>query len=142
MDLLFSIIKYVAIGFFGLIGLLVVITIVFGKRVHKKWDYEAKFMAGRREVGEFDIESYRLEDEEDYRLEVECELKDSRLQAGNDIEVYLDGQKVMAGKVAQPGRLRLGKQDLLVALDNPAAGQVCELKCEGETLYSCILQAD
>lgn len=142
MDLLFSIIKYFFIGLFGLVAIVVVITILFGKRVHKQWDYEAKFMNGRSELGEFDIESYRLEDEEDYRLEVKCVLKDPRLQPGNRIEVYLDGQLVMTGMVEKAGRVYLGKDDLLGTLDNPAAGQVCEFKCEGETWYTSSLQVD
>jgi hypothetical protein len=57
MEIMGEIFKYIGYGVGGLFVLLVVFTLTFGKRVIKKWEYEAKFYNDkRREVGEFDIE--------------------------------------------------------------------------------------
>lgn len=52
-----DILKFIGYGMGGLFVLLVMLTLIFGKRVIKKWEFEAKFYDDKRqEVGEFDIE--------------------------------------------------------------------------------------
>ena len=56
-----SVVKALALGFVALIGGLFVVAILFGKRIEKKWEYEAKFRGpGDRELGEFDIQLSRV----------------------------------------------------------------------------------
>jgi hypothetical protein len=65
MDSLFSLLGYVGFGFLGLVLLLLVITLLFGRRVSKRWEFEAEFRdMSEREFGEFDIELTRVEKED------------------------------------------------------------------------------
>ena len=43
LELIFAVFKYVLTGFFGLIALLFVAALVFGKRIRKRWELEAEF---------------------------------------------------------------------------------------------------
>ncbi len=62
MEILLTIIKYLVFGFVGLLGLLVVVVVLFGKRIHKRWEFEADFLdANGREFGEFEILLSRIE---------------------------------------------------------------------------------
>jgi hypothetical protein len=43
MGCLFSVFGYAGLGFLGLVLLLIVITLLFGKRVRKRWEFAAEF---------------------------------------------------------------------------------------------------
>ena len=82
MEIVFDVIKYLVFGFFGLVGLLIVAALVFGKRIKKQWEFEAEFRdASGREFGEFDIEMSRIEKEEpDYTLKASFHMRHESLQ--------------------------------------------------------------
>ncbi|MDX1516769.1 MAG: hypothetical protein R3288_08015, partial [Woeseiaceae bacterium] len=112
METLFAVIEYFVIGFFALIGLLILAALLFGKRVRKQWEYEAEFRdANGREFGEFEIESSRIEKQEpDYTLKARFHLRHASLQPGQRIEIRLDDTPVLEGRVDTPGRIRMSKQ--------------------------------
>lgn len=129
MDTLFSIVLYVLYGFFGLLLLLFVLAMLFGKRIRKKWEFEAEFRhENGREIGEFDIEMSRIDKEEpDYTFKARFKLRHDSLEVGQRVQVYLDDLLVLEGKVESAGRIYL-KQDAIVSEATEAtAGQVCRV---------------
>jgi hypothetical protein len=116
MDTLFSIVLYILYGFFGLILLLFVLAMLFGKRIKKKWEFEAEFRDAKgREFGEFDIEMSRVEKEEpDFSFKAEFKLRHESLEVGQRLQVYLDETLVMEGTVSAAGRIRLGQEAVRV----------------------------
>ncbi len=144
MDMVFNFFFYGIAGFFGLILLLVILALLFGKRVIKEWDFEAEFRNERgREIGEFEIESSRVEKEEpDFSLKAEFHCRHKALAVGDAVAVYLDDVKVMAGQVEHAGRIRLDLAHLLDPTLVPEAGQNCVVRRNGELLLEQILQKD
>jgi hypothetical protein len=142
MELLFTVIKYLFLGIFGLVALLIVLTILFGKKVTKHWEYEAKFMDSGRERGEFDVKFYRLEGEDEDRLDIKCTLRDPRLKKAMSMEMFLDDKRVLKGIVEKDGKLFLGSDALVTEFTEPSAGQRCELKHDGRAWYSGELYVD
>ena len=64
MENVFSMVLYLIYGFLGLLAVLFVLAMLFGKRIRKQWEFEAEFRdAAGREFGELDIESSRIEKE-------------------------------------------------------------------------------
>jgi hypothetical protein len=129
MDTLFSIVLYILYGFFGLILLLFVLAMLFGKRIKKKWEFEAEFRDAKgREFGEFDIEMSRVEKEEpDFSFKAEFKLRHESLEVGQRLQVYLDETLVMEGTVSAAGRIRLGQEAVVTEATDASAGQVCRV---------------
>ena len=144
LEFIFGAIKYLVIGFFSLLGILVVLAVLFGKRIEKKWEYEADFYDdSKKEIGEFEIELFRYEKEKgDFQLKVQFELKHSTLVPGNSVDVYLDDVLVLEGMVEKEGRIVLNKSHLKSNIDNPQAGQMCTVKCSGIKIASAELHPD
>lgn len=129
MDILFSIVMYILFGFFGLLFVLFVLALLFGKRIRKRWEYEAEFRdESGREFGEFDIEMSRIEKEEpDFTFKADFKLRHESLEVGQRVQVYLDRQLIMEGVVETEGRIYL-KQDAVVgAVKDASAGQLCRV---------------
>lgn len=129
MDTLFSIVVYILYGFFGLILLLFVLAMLFGKRIRKKWEFEAEFRDDKgREFGEFDIEMSRVEkDEPEFSFKAEFKLRHESLEVGQRIQVYLDDTLVLEGTVSAAGRIRLGQEAVVTEVTDASAGQVCRV---------------
>ena len=129
MDTLFSIVVYILYGFFGLILLLFVLAMLFGKRIRKKWEFEAEFRDEKgREFGEFDIEMSRVEKEEpEFSFKAEFKLRHESLEVGQRLQVYLDETLVMEGTVSTAGRIRLGQEAVVTAATDASAGQICRV---------------
>lgn len=138
MQLLFDIFKYTFLGFFGFIFFIFLAAIIFGKRVTKKWEYEAKFRgANGKELGEFDIELSKVEKSgEDFSLKAKFELKHPELKLNRAVNISLDGQLVMSGMVETDGRIYLGNKHLVKNIENPQAGQICSVVCSDVELFS------
>jgi len=129
MDTLFTIVLYILYGFFGFLLLLFVLALLFGKRIRKKWEFEADFRdESGREFGEFDIEMSRVgKDEPDFSFKAKFKLRHDSLEVGQRVQVYLDELLVMEGTVASSGRIYL-KQDAVVSEATEASeGQVCRV---------------
>jgi hypothetical protein len=145
MESLISFVTYGVGGFFGLIGLLFVLAFLFGKRIDTKWEYEAKFRDARgRELGEFEIELSRVEEdvEQDYTLEASFDLRHPALESGRIVQVHLNDVLVMQGVVETQGRIRLRGEHLKDDIKSPAAGQICVVQCAGQELFAEELYAD
>ncbi len=107
MEALFTIVKYLFFGFIGLIALLVIVVVIFGKRIHKRWEYEADFLdSNGREFGEFEIELSRIEKEEpDDTLKVKLRMRHPSLvnqvdsvSAGQLCRVVIGGTEVASAE--------------------------------------------
>jgi len=144
METLIDIIKYTVFGFFGLILLLAVLALLFGKRIRKQWEFEAEFRDDRgREFGEFDIESSRIEKQEpDFSIKAKLRMRHKSLQLHQTVRVYVDDIVVLEGMVQTEGQIQLGHEN---ARDNPGnvqAGQRCRIVIGGNEVFSEALVPD
>ena len=144
METAFAIFKFILAGFFGLVGLLVVIALLFGKRIVKQWDYEAEFRnkAGR-EFGEFEIElSHVARKETVDTFKAKFKMRHSSLEAGQNVQVFLDDNLVMEGNVETPGRVFLGEEHIVTALSSASSGQICRVAIDGFERFSQPIKPD
>lgn len=138
MEILMMIAKYLFFGFFGLLGFVIVLAIVFGDRIKKKWEYEAEFHDDRgREFAEFDIEMSRIEKKEpDYSLKAKFKMRHASLAVHTSVQIFLDHLLVLEGMVKEEGRIRLNSQDLKVDSIDAQAGQMCRVICGGQEILA------
>lgn len=144
MDAIFSVLKYLVFGFFGLIGLLFVLALLFGKRVIKRWEYEAEFRDDNgREFAEFDIELSRIAKEEtEDTFKAEFRLRHASLKAGQRVQVFLDDNLVLEGLSDKAGRIRLGAEHIKTPLEAASAGQLCRVVYGGVERFSAAIIRD
>lgn len=144
MDTVFTIVKFLFLGFAGLIALLVVAALLFGKRIRKEWEYEAEFRnENGREFGEFDIESSRIEKEEpNYSLKAKFRMRHESLRLHQAVEIYLDDLLVLGGMVSEEGRISLNNGNLKNEPTNVAVGQSCRVVVGGNTIFTETLRPD
>ncbi|MEM7432760.1 MAG: hypothetical protein AAF351_12625 [Pseudomonadota bacterium] len=144
METLFEIAKYLVIGFFGLIGLLIVIAVIFGKRVYKQWEYEADFKdASGREFGEFEVELSRIDKEEvDDTLKAKLKMRHEALVLNASVDVFIDQTKVLETTVEKAGRVFTRDTPLLPSFDGVSAGQTCRVLVDGVEIASAEFHKD
>lgn len=144
MDTIFSIAKTIILGFVGFIALLFVLAVVFGKRVIKQWEYEAEFRDETgREFGEFDVEMSRLaKTEPDFTLKTKFRMRNAALIAGASVEVWIDDTLVLAGPVANAGRVNFNNDNLVTPVTTVRAGQMCRIVCNGDERFKAALVKD
>ena len=144
MEAVFAPIKYALIGFFGLLALLLVVALLFGKRVRKRWEYEAEFRnIGGNEFGEFDFEMSKIEKEEpEFTFKASFRMRHASLEKGLMVHVYLDGLLVMRGPVERAGRIYLRNSAVLNAVADPAEGQVCRVVWGGIEHFRAPIKPD
>lgn len=129
METVLSVMKYLLLGFFGLVVLLVVITILFGKRVIKKWEIEAEFRdADGKEFGEFEIELSRIDKKEpDYTLKAKFHMRHPALTQHATVQVYVEDTLVFERRVEKEGRLHVMRSELVNPVGNDALGKTCRV---------------
>lgn len=144
MEIVFTLAKYLFLGFFGLIGLLIVAALLFGDRIVKKWEYEAEFCnEDGREFGEFDIEMSRIEKKEpEYSLKARFRMRHEKLTLHSTVQVFLDDLLVLEGMVKHAGRILLTKENLQNVVTDAEAGQLCRIVCGGNELFTQELVPD
>ena len=144
MEAIFMVLKYIIFGFMGLIGLLVVLAIVFGKRIRKKWEYEAEFRdIDDREFGEFDIELSRIEKEErDYTVKAKLRMRHDSIRAGDPVRVHVEERLVIEGKAEQDGRIFIATELLGGPPVEPSAGQLCRVEIGNGSVFASTLKPD
>jgi hypothetical protein len=135
---------YIGSGFIGFLVLLFFLALIFGKRVKKKWEFEANFYNdNKKEIGEFDIEMKKYAKEEgDFRLDAKFRLKHPELKPGRVVQVFLDDILVMEGVVKKEGRIILGNEYLKHEIKDAETGQMCRVTCSSIELFSEPLQKD
>lgn len=138
MELFFDVIRYTVFGVFGLLGVVVIVALIFGKRVRKEWEFEAEFRAANgREFGEFEIESSRIEKvEPDYTVKATLKLRDASLTPGQTVQVFIEDTPVLEGSVTMAGRIKLGTDSLLQRPAEVRAGQRCIIAIDGREAWS------
>jgi hypothetical protein len=144
VETVFSAIKYLFFGFFGLIAVLFLLALLFGKRIVKQWEYEAEFRdADGREFGEFDIELSRIAKEESAdTFKAEFKLRHQSLQQGQRVQVFVDDILILEGHVETAGKIRLNQQHCKNTLETAAAGQLCRVVYGGVEQFSEALVRD
>jgi len=144
MDTLFSIVVYILYGFFGFLLLLFLLAMLFGKRIKKKWEFEAEFRDDNgREFGEFDIEMSRIaKDEPEFSFKAKLKLRHQSLETGQRVQVYLDELLVMEGKVETAGRILLREEAIVNEATEAKAGQVCRVVYGGLERFSQAIRPD
>ena len=144
METLFSIIKYLFFGFFGLILLLVVVTIIFGKRIRKQWEYEADFLdANGKEFGEFELELSQIEKEEpDYTLKAKFRMRHTALTQHATVQVYVEDTLVFEHMVEKEGRMFVRTKELVNRVDKVSTGQTCRVVVGGSEIASAEFHPD
>lgn len=144
MEMLFDIAKYLFLGFFGLIVLLVVLALVFGKRIRKKWEFEADFRdENGREFGEFEIELSRIEKEEpDFTLKAKFRMRHEALKQHATVQVYVENTRVFEQMVETEGRMYVQRAKLLSPIDRITAGQNCRVVVGGTEIASAEFHPD
>ena len=140
MDVVISILKWIGIGFVGLI----VLAFVFGKRIKKRWEYEAEFRYDDfKEYAEFEVEMSKIEKEEaDYTLKVEFYLRHESVRQHQPVQVFIDDLLVLEGLPEKDGYVRLGIDHLQNAVDEPLLGKLCRIVIAGEEIVSQPLKRD
>ena len=140
METVFSILKWTGIGFVAL----VLIAIVFGKRIRKKWEYEAEFRHDDfKEYGEFEVEMSKIEKEElDYTLKVEFYFRHDAVRQTQAVQVYIDDLLVLEGMPEKDGYVRLGNKHLQNTVDEPLLDKMCRVVIGGQEIVSQALKRD
>ncbi len=144
MEIIGDIFRFAGYGLGGLFVILVVITLIFGKRVIKKWEYEANIYSDkRREIGEFDIEMKKYDVEgAEFELKAKFVLRHPELTPGKVVKIFLNDELVMEGPVTDKGRIYLRNEHLISTIDDPQADQICRVMCSSVELFSEPLKAD
>ena len=145
MELVFSVVKYGVLGFVGLIVGLVVLALVFGKRIIKKWEYEAEFLDRKGyEFGEFDIEMSRIEkDEPQFSFKASFRMRHSAFKPHKTVQVYLDDVLVLEGLVKKAGRVYLHhREHLQNVIEDAEIGQMVRIVCGSTELFQQPLAED
>ncbi len=144
MEAIFSILKYLVFGFLGLIGVLFVLALLFGKRVIKRWEYEAEFHDDNgHEFAEFDIELSRIAKKEtEDTFKAKFRLRHASLEAGQCVQVFLDDTLVLEGMSEKAGHIVLGAEHIKTPLDAASAGQLCRVVYGGVEQFSAAIIRD
>jgi hypothetical protein len=144
MEILFAPLEYVLLGFFGLLVVLIVIVLLFGKRVRKRWKYEAEFRSlGGEEFGEFSLAVSRIgKDEPEYSFKAAFRLRHESLEEGLLVQLYLDDLLVMQGKVEKAGRIHLKNAAPRNQATNPEVGRVCRVVWGGIEHFRASIKPD
>lgn len=140
MDIFLSALKWIGLGFVGLI----VFAFVFGKRVKKLWEYEAEFRDDSfKEFCEFEVEMSKIEKEEaDYTLKFEFYLRHESVKLHQPVQVFVDDLLVLEGMPEKDGYVRLGNDHMQNTLDEPSAENNCRVVIGGEEVLSQALRRD
>ena len=144
METLFTIIKYLFFGFVGLFGLLVVVVLLFGKRIRKQWEFEADFLdATGREFGEFEIELSRIEKEDPVdTLKAKLRMRHPSLIQHATVQVFIEDTLVLEQMVETEGRIYVRTKDLVNPVASVTSGQVCRVVVGGVEVASAEFHPD
>lgn len=138
MELIVGIAKWIGLSFVGLLVGLVLLAVLFGKRVIKKWELEAEFRDDSgREFGEFDIEMSRIDKKEpEFSLKAEFHMRHESLREHQAVQVFVDDLLVLEGTVNKPGRIRLNNDNLENEITDAKAGQLCRIIIGGTEVFA------
>lgn len=143
MSSLFGLIGILFAVVVGLIVLLVLFVVIFGKRIDRLWEYEAKFRNELgQEFGEFEIEMSKVGKETTHTLKGELRVRHESLKVGQMVEVFIDDRIVLGGATDVNGQVLLDQAGLLVTQFEPVAGQMCRIVIDADERWQAELQID
>ncbi len=144
METIFDIARYLITGFFGLIMLLVILGAFFGKRISKKWEFEADFRdENGREFGEFEIELSHVDKEEsDYTLKAQFQMRHPALLQHATVQVYVENTLVFEQMVETEGRMYVQRAPLVNRIEQVSAGQICRVMVGSTEIASAEFRSD
>ena len=140
LDIILSIFKWFGIGLVALI----VIALIFGKRIKKKWEYEVEFRhEDFKEYGEFEVEMSKIEKEElHYTLKVEFYFRHDAVRQTLPVQVYIDDLLVLEGMPEKDGYVRMGNEHLQNTVDEPLLDKMCRVVIGDQEIVSQALKRD
>lgn len=121
---------YVIAGFVGLI----ILAIIFGKKVESRYDLEAEFQDDSgKEFAEFDIKLWRYAKEAgEYQLKASFRWSDARLSMGDKVSVYLNETLILEGVVETASSIRLSSKHIQNSPENAKQGDECRVLLNGK----------
>jgi len=92
LTLIFDIIKYFFLGFFGLVIVIIILTIVFGDQIKNKGHYQASFFDGENNAtGRFRAIIYRYtKKDKPEQLKIKFSLKHPQIVSGAMVKIYIE----------------------------------------------------
>ena len=146
LTLLLDIIKYFFLGFFGLVIVIIILTIIFGDQIENRWRFKALFHdENNNEIGRFRITLFgyvKKKDKPD-RLKIKLRLKHPQLIPGAMVKVYIEDNLYYEHPVTKKGKVSFGqemdKNDFKGILRQPVLGEQCKVKCSGFIIASAEL---
>ena len=147
MEVIFDLLNIIAKGIGYMIAgflALVVLVIVFGKKVESRFDLEAEFLdENNKEFAEFDIKSWRYAKEAgEYQLKASFKWNDERLSVGDKVSVYLNESLVLEGTVEKKSSIRLFAKHIQNAPENAQQGDECRVLLNGNLILKQVVIDD
>lgn len=145
LTLLLDIIKYFFLGFFGLVIVIIILTIIFGDQIENRWRFKALFKdENNNEIGRFRITLFGyVKKNKQYQLKIKLKLQHPQLIPGAIVKVYIEDRLFFESSVTKKGKVSFGrnldKSDFKGVLQKPELGQLCKVKCSGFILASAEL---
>ena len=128
----------------GIFIALVILTLIFGRRVEKKWEYEADFRDEKgREFGECEIELSRIvREEDDFKLKVKFHMMHEVLKGARRVEVFVGETLLISGNVEHPGRILLRNEIPVTDDPPPPKDQLSRVLVDGVERFSAEFRPD
>ena len=144
MELLFDIIKAVTLVFIGFVALIAILAMMFGKRIMKRWEFEADFRdADGREFGDFEIELSRIAKQEpDYTLKTKLRMRHPALTPHATVQVYIEDTLVFEQMVEKEGRIFVHGKPPVNSPGEVSKGQTCRVMVGGTEIATAEFRPD
>jgi len=142
LALLLDVIGYFFLVLFGMVAIIIVLTIIFGDQIENRWHFKALFNDDNgNEIGRFRITlfGYVKKAKED-QIKIKLKLKHPQLIKGAIVKVYIEDNLFYERTVNENGKVSFSevieKSDFKGVLYEPCLGQLCKVKCSGFVLAS------
>ena len=136
METILDIIQQGHLLLIGLAISLFTLAMVFRKKIERQWEYEAELRdKWGSEVGELDIQMSRVCGESvEFLPGATLVFRHESLTTDQIVQVYIEDELILEGRVSKDGRVHLADGDLMSDLESVSVGQVCTVKRGGEQL--------
>lgn len=130
MQSIFDAIQTEHLVILGVSATLFTLMLLFKKQVDRRWGYEAEFHdKWGNELGELDIQMLRIGgDAAEFLPHATLIFKHASLTAEDVIQVFIEDELVLEGRVTRDGRIRLTDGDLMSDLRSARTGQKCTVR--------------
>ena len=145
LTLLIDAIKYGFLGIFGLVAIVIILTIIFGDQIENKGQYLASFVDDNdNQIGRFRVIIYRYTKKvKPEQLKIKLRLKHSQILPGTMVNVYIEDYLFYEIAATKNGKISFGKSmdknDFNGDLSRLNNGALCKIKCSGFVLVSAEL---